>query len=757
MKDYPAEPIPDRPSDHVHRHRVSRRLDDAARAPVTVLTAPAGTGKTVALADWARGRRPAGTVHWIDAARDTERLAQRLFAAASHGNGVASTVVVDHVDRVAEPTARVALAELVSDPVPGRHVVLAGRADPVPALPRWPAPGDLAEVPADALTLTPDETHEVLVAGGVHLPGPERQILHRRTEGWPAGVRLAAASMRGRPDPTTELGDGGAFDEAVTGYLTAEVLDRLAGPLRQVVLDTSVAPVLTAGLVEALVGGDGARTLAELCRAGVFLARRTGPGGWHRYHPAFARAVYRELCGRDSRRATLLHRRAAAWQRVYGFPAEALRHTLLAGDWADATELLDTHWADLLAGTRFGRPDGSAPRLPSAGRDDVRLVLAFAAERLHAGDLDGLRGYLRDAGRLGRHRLFPAFQTAEARLAGDHRRTASAAARAIALPDRAGSPDSAAALALLSQGVASVGAGDVRAAAPVLNTALTLAERAGMAQAQIAAAGHLALVEVVRGRLRHAVRLGRQTLATADRFGITSAVELGWARLALAGVACERDRVAAACRFLDETVTFADDDPAMSAAAQLLRARLCHNLGHPVDGLNLVRAIHRGHAPATLPAPLRRALALTEAELRLALHQPGAVRPESLDERGEVTFAEWSAVVRAAVLLATDRPLSARRALAPLLARDAGVPSTCRVRAALLGAVAAERLRDTAGVRDGLALAVSTAAADDIRRPFVTGGPLVRRLLLAYAPTLRRERVAGRELLDELCRAFRGR
>jgi LuxR family transcriptional regulator, maltose regulon positive regulatory protein len=270
-----------------------------------------------------------------------------------------------------------------------------------------------------------------------------------------------------------------------------------------------------------------------------------------------------------------------------------------------------------------------------------------------------------------------------------------------------------------------------------------------MVQAQVVTASWLAILEAVAGTLTEASRIAGQCLATVDRFGVTGVAEVGWARLALAAVSCERDQLDAAGRHLAEVVSAATGQPDLMAAALTVRARLYHSMGRPVDGLRVIREARAGYAQAPLTDAVTHALTLTEAELRVGIRDAAGAHRLLARPGRPAEFATWSTATRAAALLATGRTREAVRTLGPALttARWAAV---CRVQTGLLSAAAGDRIGDTRRVLHGLELALDTAAADDIRRPFITTWADVSTLLARYLPRLHLRRPGGHAFADSL-------
>ncbi|MFG2037502.1 LuxR C-terminal-related transcriptional regulator [Dactylosporangium sp. NPDC048998] len=739
------------------RERVVAQLDAAVRSPLTLVTAPAGWGKTAALVAWARTVRIGDNaempvVRWVTAhsehGADVPGLLLGALSAHSEKSDEKSdgddllravdalqqphVVVVDDVREISDADALADLEALVRHGMGRLRLVLSCRRDPALPLYRWRVNGSLTEMRTNDLSLTISETAQLLAAHDVVLPSSTLYALHSITEGWPAGVRLAAMAMRGHPEPERVLDDGGAFSTAVGDFLTGEVIDPLPAETRRLLLETAIAPRLNAGLVEAITGrDDGARVLAELKGSNAFLTRNAGPGGWYRFHPLFARTLHAELLRRSPERVAELHRRAAAWHGTYGIPAEALRHALLAEDWTGAVEMLEKYWPDIVGGVRYDRPHEAAPHAPASEEStDPRLPLAFAAERLRVGDLEGTRDFLRRCGGDRSAPMFRAFTAAEAWLAGDARRMITE------MSEISANTDESRALTLLDEGEARLRLGELGAAGAPLHGALVLAQRAGMAQAQVCAASQLAVLESVRGRLRAAARLGRQALVTADRFGITDATDLGWVRMALAGVYGEWDRIAEADRLLDEALDLAAGDPDLLVSIATVRAKLRHGSGRLAAALEVLHTARRELGGAPLAPSVERALALTEAELRISGGDLGAARRLVATGGDPDVFTGWAACVDASAALIEGKAAAAATTAAQFATPSVDTALTWTVQAAILTSLAGRALGDRNRVLRGLEVALDIAEEESFRRPFLVGGHPVRDLLANFAPLL---------------------
>jgi LuxR family transcriptional regulator, maltose regulon positive regulatory protein len=781
--------VPELPPGYVPRDRLTAQLDAAIRSPLTLVTAPAGWGKTVALAAWARANTQQG-VRWLTASEDGGAdVARQLLAALTYdpatgrlpdefaGAGLAGAGLAAAVDRLEQPTAVViddvhqlsdaeVLAELetlVRHGMGNLRLLMACRTDPALPLYRWRVNGSLTELRTTDLSLSIQETGGLLETHGINLPSAALYELHAWTEGWPAAVRLAAMAMRGDPEPARVLDDKGDFVVAVEDYLNGEVVDRLPVELRQIVTDTAVAPRLTAGLVEALTGReDGARVLSELRQANAFITRCPGPGGWYRYHPLFATTLHSGLLRQTPERVPELHGRAARWHAAYGLPAEAVRHSLLAGDWKLAVDVLERHWPDIVGGVRYGHTHEVSPAPPSTEQTDPRLALAFCADRLRAGDLDGARDYLRLTQRTRRDDaleehppvvpMVAAFEGAEAWLSGDPRRALAAAAQLTPSGNSAHAEptDEVRALALLSEGEARLRLGELGAAGAPLYEALLLAQRAGMAQAQVSAASHLAVLEAIRGRLRTAARTARQALVSADRFGITDANDLGWVRVALATVYGEWNRGAEAGRLLDEALDFTVGDPDLLVTAATIRAKLLLADGRIAVALETLHDARRDLGGVPVAPAVERALALSEAEVRIAAGDLTAARRLAATGGDPSIFLAWAAIIDGSCSLVEGKPAAAAAAVAPYATVSAEFSLSSTVQAGIVTALAGRALGDRDRVMRGLEIALDVADAEGFRRPFLAGGAAVRELLTSFAPSMPVYRPNAADLAAEM-------
>jgi LuxR family maltose regulon positive regulatory protein len=438
--------MPTRRPQLVARPRLAEQLDTALEAGhrLTLVSAPAGFGKTTLLSDWItqldRRRRPI-RVAWLsldDGDNDLMRLLAHLVAALrsvdldvdtavleslhTASTEVALTALVNDVARAGEsaPATRWILvlddyhaidaaqvheaATFLLDHLPEHlHLVLATRSDPPLPLARLRGRGQLTEVRAADLRFTPSEALEFLNrVMGLDLTAAHVDALDERTEGWIAGLQLAALSLRGLPGEGEVAGFIEAFNGSnrfVIDYLADEVLASQPARVRDFLLRTAVLDRLTGPLCDAVTGrADGAATLEELERGNLFLVPLDTERSWYRYHHLFADVLHARVLSEHPAQVPDLHRRASTWYAAHGLVADAVRHALAAKDFDRAAYLME----DALPDLRRARQDSlllswtrSLPE-PVVRRSPVLSILS-SWSLMMAGDLDAADSRLDDA------------------------------------------------------------------------------------------------------------------------------------------------------------------------------------------------------------------------------------------------------------------------------------------------------------------------------------------------------------------------
>jgi len=367
-----------------------KRLAEGTAHELVLVCTPAGFGKTTLLGDWARRSR--WPVAWLSLDEDdndptrfwrhvaaaldrvrpgvAERVAALLgpppprsfeglvAALVNELAGVADEVVLvlDDYHLIQAPPVHASLGFLLEHLPGSLRLVVASRADPPLALARLRAGGQLAELREAELRFTPEEAAALLrtAAVGPGLPEAAIAALEDRTEGWAAGLQLAALSLQGRPDPAGFVATFTGSHRYVLDYLSQEVLARQPEPLREFLLDTSVLERLSGPLCDAVTGRSGSQHLLEQAeRANLFLVPLDEVRGWWRYHHLFAELLRARLQQTRPERLPALHRNAATWCQQHGLADEAMRHALAAGDAAWAARLVEEH-----VQARFQRSEG---------------------------------------------------------------------------------------------------------------------------------------------------------------------------------------------------------------------------------------------------------------------------------------------------------------------------------------------------------------------------------------------------------------
>jgi ATP/maltotriose-dependent transcriptional regulator MalT len=609
----------------VGRGSLVNSLREGASRRVTVITAPPGWGKTTLLAAWRLvegGRLPFA---WVsldagdnDPARFWSYVVEALRAAApalENGLGpvrpvrsapLADTIVPLIVNALAEHHERLVLvlddyhvitarevhaglAALVERAPAALHVAVASRAEPPLPLGRLRARAELSELSTEALRFSEHEA-AVLLNGvlDLGLSGPDVERLQRRTEGWAAGLYLAALSLRGRVDPANFIADFAGDDRLVSDYLSAEMLDGVRAEVRGFLLETSVLQRLSGPLCDAVTGRtDSARLLVDIERSNLFLMPLDRRRHWYRYHGLFGDLLRQRLELAEPGRARELHARALAWHLEAGTVREAIHHALAAGDQHAARDLVATHWNRYFNRGRLATVQGWLDALePAAVLSDPRLCAASAWLELDAGHIEAAEPWIGAAERAveAAATAAPPSSPAETAVlravhafkAGDVRAAGEAARRAhvVAPPDQSFSLT----VAECVRGFTEHWAGHAESAAGALEEARRLARADANLLAEAYAIGYLAVLAIEGGRLDEAEQLADAALGVSDEPGFAGHFVLHAAHLARAAVRAARGDPAGALAAAGRAVTLANAGAGRveiaGARLELARARL---------------------------------------------------------------------------------------------------------------------------------------------------------------------------------------
>ena len=781
------------------RPRITKLIAEGRRwCPLTVVTGPPGAGKTMALALWAAAEP--GTVAWVGVDEFDNRpgvfwsyvvaalrrsgvaLPAALPAArgpdAGHAFllGLASalaaqdppvTLVLDDLQRLTDPRLLDGLGYLLRNTGAGLRLVVSARMDPLP-LHRYRLAGELTEIRASDLAFSTAEAGLLLGLHGRTMPADLVECLTRRTEGWAAGLHLAAISMGTHRDPDQFVTELITEDSVLTGYLVAEGLSTQSPEALDVLLSTSILDRVSAEAASELAGNEqAARILSAVARANGFV-QPTG-SGWYRYHPLFAEVLRLKLSHEHPDRMVPLHQRAARWYERNGQLTDAVRHAAQAGDWPLAAsividqlaigEIIEPRGSPSLAGEFAGMPPartwtGAQPHLVSAAVALSAGQPASSTAALEAADaiLERLPADQEAASRLAAAiiRLTASFRT------GDLMAAESAAARAEVLVSRLPGGKLAQhrqirARVLSGRGATELWSGHLDAAARVLDSGAATATASCAQDERVGCLGYLALVEALRGRLCRAAELAGQATAarTAGQHRSPVSHPSPAALVALAWVHLEHNELREARNSLGQADAALGVSPDKLIAAVAFLAAAAGGLAEgraAVAGQIIARA-RSGWSP---PAWLDQRLSLVEARACAAAGDiPAALA--AAERAGSDTSLE-AAVTLAYVWAAAGDGENARYALAPALATHSGAPDRVRLQAWLLDARLSYTSGDRVRGRRSLASALRLAEGEQLRLPFALERGWIEPVLrrdpeLAYAhcrlvaPALRRDQL----------------
>src|SRR5215203_4762040 len=420
----------------VVRPRLIERLNEGLHRRLILVCAPAGFGKTTLISEWvATLPRSAAWLSLDEVDDDPARFLAYLVAALrtiapNMGEGVLGalrspqppptesilTALLNEMASLAEDLVLVlddyhvidatavdhALTFLLEHLPPRMHLVIATREDPNLPIARLRARGQLGELRAAELRFTPTEAAEFLEgAMGLRLSAEEMAALEDRTEGWIAGLQLAALSMRRREDVGGFIRAFAGDNRYVLDYLAEEVLGRQPERIRSFLLSTSILERLSGPLCEAVTGQeDGGRMLEILERGNFFVVPLDDRRHWYRYHHLFADVLHAHLMAEHPDLIPALHRRASEWYERNGSSADAIRHALAAEDFGRAADLVELAVPEMRRSRQEAALLGWFEALPDELLR-VRPVLSvhYAGTLLQSGRLEGVEDRLRDAER----------------------------------------------------------------------------------------------------------------------------------------------------------------------------------------------------------------------------------------------------------------------------------------------------------------------------------------------------------------------
>jgi LuxR family maltose regulon positive regulatory protein len=739
---------------------------------VTQVSAPAGSGKTFLLRSWVAESGLAGRAAWV-AVQPGEQDAQRFWIAVAdvlRATVAASTLVgpltaapdldgwaiverllkdlaqldervwlvIDDVHELASGEALRQLELLVMRGPDQLRFVLATRHDLRLGLHRLRLEGELTEIRADNLRFTLAEARELFGAAGVALPESALTLLHARTEGWAAGLRLAALSLAGHPDPERFAREFSGSERTVADYLLAEVLERQSEEVRRLLLRTSVTERVSGPLADYMTGGHrGEQILQDLEAAGAFVLSLDAGRTWFRYHHLFAELLQLELRQTAPGELPALHQAAAGWFAGHEFPAEAVRHAQAAGDWDLAARLLSDTWVSLtLDGQQHTAHQLLAGFPPDVTTTDPELIALTAANELDRGSLNEAEGDLAlatqelrsvPAERRGRFQvLLGILRLSLARQRGDLPAVAEEAQRLLAPVEAADGAElemsgERRALALISLGIAQTWTYSHEEAERHIEQGVLLARQIGRPYLELLGLAHSATIWNSRSTVLGARRC-MEAIELAERHGWSEEPLTGVAYNELASAKLMQGQLGEAEQWLDRTerTLRAELEPLAGMIHHWLRAVLEVTRGRPERSLDAFQSAERLAEQLRTPRVNVAAMQAHALQTRVQLGQTDRVEAALAEMDDQERDTAFMRIAIAVLRLAEDDPQAATVALEPAIAGS--VPagySMWLVEALVLESIARDALGDAAAADRALDRGLDLAEPDVRFLPFL--------------------------------------
>ena len=784
----------------VARPRLTELVGSGDHDPprLTLLSAPAGFGKTTLLSQWlaaAGSGGPGPRVAWLslDAGdNDLRRFLTHLVGALEASGLEVGEQTTARLESPHELTTEAILTDLVNDldlcaeetvlALDDYHVIhheavheamtfllehlsrhvslaIATRADPPLPLARLRSRAELVEVRAGDLRFTAGESETFLnELMGLHLSPDDIVTLDARTEGWAAGLQLAALSMRGHDDPSGFIDAFAGSHRFVLDYLVEEVLRRQPDRIRDFLLATAVLNQMTGSLCDALTGGnDGSVMLEQLERSNLFVVPLDEQRTWYRYHHLFADALRARLSSEDSERVLALHAAASEWYADHQMLEDAVRHAIDGSDVRTAADLIERAMPEIRRHRRNRVLGTWLDALPE-GEIRTRPVLStvMAWTRLVSGDIDGVEAWLLDAERAWRAlppdvdtteneelRTLPSwisiYRAAAAQARDDVATTAQHAQRALELagPDDHLARAGAAGFLALSTWAS----GHLEPAVETFSVTVSSLHAAGAIPDELGCTVALANMWVARGRPSVAKRLYRRALETAEQDPSTLTV-VGDLHVGLSEVLREEGNLDGAARHLQTSKALGEGASLLEnrhrwyvAMAGLRRAY--GDLDAAIELLDQAEARYlRGFSPDVRPIPAMRAQVhlaqglVDEAWNWAHEHQvTSTTEPAYLREFNLLTYAR---LVLASARV--DGSSTAVEGISPMLGRllanaESGGRGGSVLEILVVRSMALEALGNRAEALDALARAVVAGVPAGFVRLFLDEGEPLQSLL----------------------------
>ncbi|RCW45874.1 LuxR family maltose regulon positive regulatory protein [Halopolyspora algeriensis] len=795
--------VPELPSGVVNRSRLFHRLGEATAYPITTVTGPAGWGKTQLLTSWVRSPECSLSCAWLTVEHsDTDprlfwpavmsavaRARTRDRAAGGAVDSVAPVVeallaieeplllVLDDVHLFERSAVESELVRLVQHLPPQVRLVLSGRYLPTLPMARLRVEHKVYALTGKDLAFTFGESAAMLAESGVDIPEQVASVLCERTEGWSAGLRLAALSLLDGLPAEDLLHEFGGEHMEVAEYLMAEVLSRLPPDVEDFLLKTSICGRLTGDLAAELTGRDDSMELLRwMARHNLFTTAENPRQVWFRYHPMLGELLRSRLDRLGSNAVRKLHRSASSWYAAHDMPSEAFDHAVRAEDWAPAENLLGDRWLSMYLDGKLMTLRELIDRLPAervAGSElaDVRTAVGLAlgdgnhnttdsaltgagfdsytgpaavpvTQRMEAAAHEpakpaGIEKLIDEAGTESPSSA-PALVVAleRARLAGDLVAAVCIARRLIALSESDEYRGSATAsdlqaLALQQLGVTEFWAGRRTDSEAHLREALSVALDNGRAYVQLGCRGQLVGVLTPQNRITDALREADDALTLVREHGweFTGAAAELWH--ALGWAAYMRGDLDLAEQYLDgASVAVRRQDAAVSTTVLLVRGLIVGLKGRKRDALAMLESAAQVMARLRARYVFADYLLVERARLRLAIGDVAEARA-LLEEYPDDPGGPVHLTIAKAELLASDgQPEPAIQLLDPAIRIGQGLTDQRLQAIVLLALLQLQGGNEQAAVTTA-AEAIQVAAPEQLVQPFLQFGKPVARLLSA--------------------------
>jgi LuxR family maltose regulon positive regulatory protein len=773
------------PAGFVPRPRLTERLAAGTAHPVTLVSAGPGYGKTLTAASWARSGNASRTVVWLTADETDNDLrafwADVLGAFAVSGavppgsplsevspaagfgaretrlirTGLAGltrgvTLVLDDFHRINDPMVLESFGQLLEQQPPRLRLVLITRTDPALRLHRLRVNGEVHDIRAADLAFTPTEAAELFDTNGIHLSPAQLQGLSDRTQGWAAGLRLALMSL----DPSdidAGLAHFTGSTPLVAEYLIEEVIDRLPAADRRFLLSISVADPVSGALANELTGGrDGQLILERLTAQHALVVGLAGRNDWFSFHPLLREMLLHRLALEQPDTSGELYLRASRWFAGRGEPIPAIRYASQARAWDEVGRLIAPAVPLLLTPNAAALVAALAPAAAVARVEPTTsTLLASAIGHFHRHDYESMGRDADDATELMSAvspDIRPAVEMVTAVLRVVHARVRDparvgwAAEQLLEVVERTARPDLPAVeqyriIAMNNIGIGQLWSGDLAEAERTLCRVQARSQELGLGLVELSTRAHLAVLDVIHGRLPQAHRATAAAQEVATRKGWVSEPQALGLYAAAALTHLEGDQLDAAQEQIDAGLAVSDSgsDVACRLVLAIAAVGVAVARGNPdtaraaASRLDQIRA-----AAGDIPTFLNRWCTVARADAFLATGEPTAaisVIGESPAPEGYPAALERVAVAKALLLL--RRPQAALALLDPVVGTAMPYRAPA-VEAEILAAVSADLIhRDTAAMT-AITAAVDLADGVGIIRPFRAAGPRMPALLARH-------------------------